>query len=68
MPFVPRQSYRLGILHPSIPPMRNFMPRELEDARASPVWLAMIVDAPDLTAAVQTFPGCPIPPLTVVRR
>lgn len=38
-----------------------------------PVLLAVIVDTPDVTAAVQTyltehFPGSSIPPLTVVRR
>lgn len=37
------------------------------------IWLAVIVDVPDLTAAVQAyltehFPGSTIPPLTVVRR
>lgn len=43
------------------------------DDKHWPVFLAVIVDVPDLTAAVQAhltehFNGHPIPPLTVVRR
>lgn len=45
---------------------------DVED-RHWPMWLAVIVDVPDLTAAVQAyltehFPESTIPPLTVVRR
>ena len=46
--------------------------RDIE-GRLPQVWLAVIVDVPDLAAAVQVyltehFPGCPVPPLTVERR